>query len=100
MRAALGRGNNGFPTAQKNQDILMKNAEKYYRGARVLTESSGEKEENEEATVKEAVVKGLLGDSSEMRAVRPIIARADEILKDAINDGLFDEGLMATLLFG
>jgi hypothetical protein len=98
LRAALGRGNNVFPAAQKNQELLMKNAEKHYRGAKVLTESSGEKEENEEATVKEAVVKGLLGESSQLRAVRQTLPRTDDILKDGINDGLFDEGLVASLL--
>jgi hypothetical protein len=98
LRAALGRGNNVFPTAQKNQEILMKNAEKYYRGAKVLTESSGVKEENEEATVKEAVVKGLLGDSNQIKAIRQTFPRTDDILKDGIYDGLFDEGLLATLV--
>ncbi|EPE31874.1 TPR-like protein [Glarea lozoyensis ATCC 20868] len=97
LRAALGRGSNAFPAAQKNQEILIKNAEKYYRGAKVLTESSREKEENEEATVKEAVVKGLLGDSSALGAVRSSVGRMDEILRDAVNDGLFDEGLLASL---
>ena len=98
-RAALGRGEHSYDAARKNQGILMGNAEKYYRGAKVLMEGTGV-EEWEEACVKEAVVKGLLGDSDVLRAVRARFTRTDEILKDAVNDGILDEDLMGTLISG
>ena len=101
LRASLGRPPYNFPAASKNGELLTRNAEKHYRGAKVLSQSSGEREEreeNEEAIVKEALVKALLGDGSELGVVRRSVGRADEILGEAVNDGLFEEGMLAGIL--
>ena len=98
LRASLGRSPYNFPAASKNVELLTRNAEKHYRGAKVLTQSSGEREENEEAVVKEALVKALLGDGSELGLVRRSVERADEILGEAVNDGLFEEGMLAGVI--
>lgn len=92
LRAALGRPPLNLELAGKNWGVLLGNAEKYYRGAKVLTAAGGEmQEENEEATVKEALAKGLLGDEKGLEMARKSIRRADEILWQAVGEKLVDE---------
>lgn len=99
-RATLGKPPLNLELAAKNQGVLLGNAEKYYRGSKALT-AGGEMEENEEATVKEALVKALLGDEGKaLEVVRKMIGRSDEILWQAVSERLADEKTLAKLVTG
>jgi hypothetical protein len=66
--------------------VLCKNVEKFYRGASVLYK---DKEERIEASVKEALAKAFLGDTSRIREfVQKQEARS--VLEATIDKGLFE----------
>ncbi|KAG9234266.1 hypothetical protein BJ875DRAFT_462044 [Amylocarpus encephaloides] len=94
LRAGLGRPHSIFEMTAKTAETLVRNAEKYYRGAKNLSQGEDTWEEFEEAVVKETLAKAMLGDSKELKDVRTKIARADEILQEALVDGLFVESML------
>ncbi|CAG8949410.1 hypothetical protein HYFRA_00005039 [Hymenoscyphus fraxineus] len=96
-RASLGRPPLDLELAQKNRGVLLGNAEKYYRGAKVLTSGGETQEENEEATIKEALAKGLLGDWKELEMARKTNVRTDEILWQAVGERLVDEETLGAM---
>ena len=61
MRAMMGVAPAAYPQAEKNRELLLKNAEVYYRGARNLAQAEGEATIAEEMGQKEAVVQMLAG---------------------------------------
>ncbi|RDL40631.1 uncharacterized protein BP5553_00610 [Venustampulla echinocandica] len=90
MRSRLGLPPLNLDVAVKNQRVLVKNAEKYYRGAKGLTASEGPPtDDNIEATVKEALAKALSGDSALLVQVRGEFPTAEGILAEAFEEGLF-----------
>ncbi|EGD90740.1 hypothetical protein H112_02206 [Trichophyton rubrum D6] len=58
-----------YAPAVDNAATLLKNAETYYRGGAATARRDGWPEAEREGTVKEALAKGLAGDSSQMRSL-------------------------------
>jgi hypothetical protein len=84
LRYQLGQEHPPYDIATKNSHVLCKNAEKFYRGAAALCD---EKEERLEASVKEALAKGLGGDTGSIgELARQQDARG--VLEEAIEEGL------------
>lgn len=88
LRFQLGREPTPYDVAAKNSGVLLKNAEKFYRGARALAVSEGAEREEQEASVKEALVLGLGGDVGGLREAIKVVGSARVVLEDAIDEGL------------
>ena len=56
----------GWDISQKSADVLLKNAEVFYRGGKNVASAAGEEGVEREGRVKEAVVKGIRGDGGGM----------------------------------
>lgn len=90
MRSLLSLPPVNLDVAVKNFRVLVKNAEKYYRGAKGLTAAEGPPSvDNVEATVKEALAKALSGDSASLSQARNEFPTAEGILAEAVEEGLF-----------
>ncbi|TVY67512.1 UPF0656 protein [Lachnellula suecica] len=90
-RFQLGQPPRRLDAAVKNQAILLKNAEKHYRGAVTLTTVAGAYDnEGAQAKVKEALTKTLGGDSKALVEVQTQYKEAGEILEEAVEEGLVD----------
>ncbi|EFQ99873.1 hypothetical protein MGYG_02885 [Nannizzia gypsea CBS 118893] len=66
FRWRLGQVPFSYAPAKDNATTLLKNAETYYRGGAATAKRDGWPEAEREGTVKEALAKGLAGDSSQM----------------------------------
>ncbi|KAL8905769.1 MAG: hypothetical protein Q9207_002438 [Kuettlingeria erythrocarpa] len=83
-RRSLGAAPPAYEFALKSASTLLKNAEVFYRGAARSAEAENEFEEEREASTKEAIVAGLLGDLSKLKEQ----ARVQEVVKDMSEEGL------------
>lgn len=82
-------GSEGYDVASKSAGVLVKNAEKFYRGAAALARSAGLLEEFQEATIKESLAQGLQGETARIsNALKEEGDKVKAILEDAIGDGL------------
>lgn len=90
-RFQLGQPPRNFEVAAKNQAVLLKNAEKHYRGAgNLATVAAAYDNEGSQAKVKEALVKALAGVPTALSDVQAQVQEAGEILEEAVDDGLVD----------
>ena len=90
-RFQLGQSPRGLEVAAKNQAVLLKNAEKHYRGAVVLsTVAVAYDNEDVQAKVKEALAKALGGDSKALADAQTQCREAGDILEEAVEEGLVD----------
>jgi hypothetical protein len=94
-----GLGKEGYEVAVKSAGVLVKNAEKFYRGATGLARSTGSVKEFEEAGIKEVVALGLKG---ELERIQDAWKGEDRekirvVLDDMIEDGLVDVEELATM---
>lgn len=88
LRFQLGQSPNNYDVAAKNGGVLVKNAEKFYRGAKALAASSGAEKEGEEASIKEALAAGMGGDAQRIQEAIKILGSTKAVLEDAIDEGL------------
>jgi hypothetical protein len=88
LRFQLGQPPANFDAAAKNAPILLKNAEKFYRGAKALTASLGGAKEGDEAEIKEALAAALGGDSPKLKEAIKFLVSTKAVLEDAIDEGL------------
>lgn len=87
LRFQLGQQPNNYDVALKNGVILVKNAEKFYRGAKALAAGAGWKKEEEEASIKEALAAGLGGDSQRIKEAIKLLQSTKSVLEDSIDEG-------------
>lgn len=98
LRFQLGQAPSNYDIASKNGAILVKNAEKFYRGAAALARSDGSRKEQGEAEVKEALALSLSGEPSKLLETvksQPELVRG--ILEDGIDDGLVSYEALSTM---
>lgn len=88
LRFQLGQPPSQYDIAAKNGAVLVKNAEKFYRGAGNIARSSGDAKEMAEAIVKEALAAGMSGNTQRIAEVLKEEREAKEVVEDAIDDGL------------
>ena len=82
-------GNEGYEMAKKSAGVLLKNAEKYYRGASAVARSTGSVEESDEGIMKEYLAKALGGDREGLvEAWKVDRVRLQVFLEEAISEGL------------
>ncbi|KAH7409413.1 hypothetical protein BKA64DRAFT_664886 [Cadophora sp. MPI-SDFR-AT-0126] len=85
-RFQLGQLEVMFEPARDNRDVLLRNAGKFYVGAKNFARTYGWAEEGLEAEVKDALVKGLLGDGEELRKLAA--KRGGPVLAEMVDEGL------------
>lgn len=88
LRFQLGQPPTPYDVAAKNGGTLVKNAEKFYRGARALAATEGAKSEEEEASVKEALAAAMGGDVGGIKQAIKVLSSTKAVLEDAIDEGL------------
>lgn len=89
LRYRLGK--EGYELALKSAAVLVKNAEKFYRGAAGLARSSGLVKEFKEAGFKEALALGIKGETAKLvEAWKEDKESVRGVLEDAVEDGLVD----------
>ncbi|PMD13400.1 hypothetical protein NA56DRAFT_712151 [Hyaloscypha hepaticicola] len=81
----------GWEIATKSADVLLKNAEVFYRGGKNVASAAGEEGVVMEGRVKEAVVKGVRGDGVGMRGLLGGIGG------EAVEGGVFTAGQLQGL---
>jgi hypothetical protein len=90
-RFQLGQAPRGLEVAAKNQAVLLKNAEKHYRGAvNLSTVAVAYDNEDVQAKVKEALAKALGGNSKALADAQKQFKEAGDILEEAVEEGLVD----------
>ncbi|KAI4196292.1 MAG: hypothetical protein LQ346_003258 [Caloplaca aetnensis] len=88
-RRSLGAAPPAYEIALTSASTLLKNAEIFYRGAARFAEAENEVEEEREASTKEAIVAGLLGDLSRLKGqAKSEQARVREVVEDMREEGL------------
>jgi hypothetical protein len=88
LRFALGKPPTALQVAKKNGVVLVKNAEKFYRGAKTLAVSMDLEREILEAKVKEALAAGIGGNVEGIKDALKLEAQAKGVLEDAFEEGL------------
>ena len=88
LRFQLGQPPNDHDAAAKNGAILVKNAEKFYRGAKALAAAAAAEKEREEASVKEALAAAMGGDAQGLKEAIKLLGSTKAVLEDAIDEGL------------
>ncbi|KAI9771896.1 MAG: hypothetical protein M1840_001666 [Geoglossum simile] len=91
LRFRLGQSPNSCELAQRNSEILLKNAGVYYKGAAGLARNMRIIDEAVEAEVKEMVAKGVGGDELALRALKHSLKDHGEILEEMVEEGLLDQ---------
>ena len=69
LRYRLGRGSNPYEPAEKSSRTLIMNAEIYYRGASGLARNTGAEAEQQEASIKEAIVARVSGNGDRLKVL-------------------------------
>jgi hypothetical protein len=82
-------GVQGWALSQKSADVLLKNAEVFYRGGKNVANAAGERGVEMEGQVKEALVKGIRGDREGIRGLLGGVEGVEKIVSEAVEDGLF-----------
>jgi hypothetical protein len=92
-------GVQGWDISQKSAEVLVKNAEVFYRGGKNVAMAAGEGGVEREARVKEALVKGIRGDGEGMRGLLGgmVHVEVEKIVGDAVEDGVFTAGQLQQL---
>lgn len=91
LRYRLREAPCNYVLAVKSREKLLKNADKYYRGAAAFAQNENAAEEHNEATVKSAVVWALLGYGERLDK---LAARNLEMLRDEVEE-MGDEDLLS-----
>ncbi|KAL8631055.1 hypothetical protein Q9189_003250 [Teloschistes chrysophthalmus] len=92
LRRRLGAAPWNYDLADRSASTLLKNAEIYYRGAARLAKAETAVDEEEEASVKEAVAAALAGDLRRVQErVDAEIKTVREVMDDMVDDGLLAE---------
>jgi hypothetical protein len=81
-------GHQGWEISQKSADVLLKNAEVFYRGGKNVANAAGEAGVVTEGQVKEALVKGFRGDGEGMKGLLGGMEGVEKIIGDAVEDGV------------
>jgi hypothetical protein len=84
-------GQRGFAAAKQSAEVLLKNAEVFYRGAKNVARAAGEHGVESEGAVKEGLVKGLRGDGVGMQTLFAGMPQGDVVEKvvgEAVEDGV------------
>ncbi|TVY27778.1 UPF0656 protein [Lachnellula hyalina] len=90
-RFQLGQAPRGLEVAAKNKAVLLKNAEKHYRGAvNLSTVAVAYDNEDTQAKVKELLAKALGGNAKPLTDAQAQSKEAGDILADAVEEGLVD----------
>ncbi|CZT05553.1 uncharacterized protein RAG0_11588 [Rhynchosporium agropyri] len=87
-RFQLGQTDIVFDPARDNSEVLLKNAGKFYVGAKNLASTLGWEDEGIEAAFKQALVKGLLGDGNELKVGLHEAQKGTALLVELLEDGL------------
>ncbi|KAL3425217.1 hypothetical protein PVAG01_04498 [Phlyctema vagabunda] len=97
-RFQLGQAPSHYDVANKNGSVLLKNAEKFYRGAANTARSTGDEKEVAEAVIKEALAAGLGGDATRIQEAVKLERKASQgVLEDAVDDGLVSLDALAAM---
>ena len=84
-------GQRGFAAAKQSAQVLLKNAEVFYRGGKNVARAAGEDGVEREGAVKEALVKGLRGDGEGMQTLFAGMLQGDvveKVVSEAVEDGV------------
>lgn len=91
-RYQLGQPPRSLEIATKNQAVLLKNAEKHYRGAgNLVAVATAYDSEDGQAKVKEAVAKALGGNGKALSDVQAQVEQTGEIMEEALEEGLIEQ---------
>ena len=98
LRCQLGQPPTNYDVASKNAGVLVKNAEKFYRGAGNLAKNEGSRKQIAEAAVKEALAASLGGDVLKIKEmVKTEMDASRGVLEDAVDDGLVTFEMLASM---
>ena len=98
MRFSMGEAPIAFERARNNSATLLQNAETYYRGGSRIAKAQGAVDEEQESTVKEAVVARLQGDEKILQNLASIDSRkVAQVLEEMKEEGLIIESLWKRL---
>ena len=98
-------GQRGFAAAKKSAEVLLKNAEVFYRGGKNVARAAGEQGVEGEGAVKEGLVKGLRGDGVGMQGVfAGMLAGSqgdvvEKMISEAVEDGVVTREQLQGLSF-
>jgi hypothetical protein len=84
-------GQRGFAAAKQSAEVLLKNAEVFYRGGKNVARAAGEDGVESEGAVKEGLVKGLRGDGEGMQTLFAGMPQGDvveKVVSEAVEDGV------------
>jgi hypothetical protein len=90
-------GVQGWDISQKSADVLLKNAEVFYRGGKNVASAAGEEGVEREGRVKEAVVKGVRRDGVGMWGLLGGVEGLERIVGEAVEDGVVTAGQLQGL---
>jgi hypothetical protein len=98
-------GQRGFAAAKKSAEVLLKNAEVFYRGGKNVARAAGEQGVEGEGAVKEGLVRGLRGDGMGMQGVfAGMLAGSqgdvvEKMISEAVEDGVVTRAQLQGLGF-
>lgn len=79
----------GYKAAYDNAATLLRNAQTYYRGAAALARRDGAKDEERDATCKEAIAAALAGDRTKLDQLRTTAAKdVMAVAEDMVGDNM------------
>ncbi|KAJ5322492.1 Tetratricopeptide-like helical [Penicillium brevicompactum] len=99
-RWRLGRAPWNHAVAKQNGNMLLRNAQTYYRGAAALARRDGAAEEEFEGTCKEAVAAAIEGQNTKLHQLiatnsQQVVATAQDMVEDGLVDGMELSALMS-----
>ncbi|PBP24329.1 hypothetical protein BUE80_DR004650 [Diplocarpon rosae] len=96
-RFQLGQNGWAYKSAVENKDTLLRNAGKFYVGAKGLAAANGWEEEGFEATLKGHLAQGLLGDGAALKVALVESAKGHSLLAEMVDEGLVTTEQLASI---
>ncbi|KAI9055264.1 hypothetical protein LZ554_000228 [Drepanopeziza brunnea f. sp. 'monogermtubi'] len=90
-------GESGFKAAFDNREVLLRNAGKFYAGAKALAPTHAHENEEFEAMLKGYLTQALLGDPKAFQNALEEFCNTQPLLAEMLDEGLVSESQLASL---
>ncbi|CCU80330.1 hypothetical protein BGHDH14_bgh04734 [Blumeria hordei DH14] len=88
LRYQLGQVEGGISIAKASSTVLLRNADKFYRGSASIARNKGMQRVAKEAALKGTIALGLIGEPGELERVDNFDSLTVTMIEEAIEDGL------------